>query len=257
MNLNRVVLAGNLARDPDLRFLPSGTAKATLTLAVSRPPDKQGERVTDFLTVIAWRKHAEVLSEHARKGDPLILEGRLQARDFTTEDGQKRHVVEVLLTDFSFVGNGRDRGDQNEENGEREEAPVPKKAPHVSRETSGARAGRANAAARRPPPPAPASRARERRDRLEAPAVPGLRGGPLDGSRRGPTEGDARCVTRYPAFILERRHHPGARGVGTLSRFSRWGAGTTTARPSVAGPRTGSAPRRKKAAPPLLPASTQ
>ena len=111
MDLNRVVLAGNLARDPDLRFLPSGTAKCTLTLAVSRPPDKNGERVTDFLTVIAWRKPAETLGQYARKGEPIILEGRLQARDFQTEDGQKRHVVEVLLTDFSFVGKDRENRD--------------------------------------------------------------------------------------------------------------------------------------------------
>jgi len=129
MNLNRVVLAGNLARDPDLRFLPSGTPKCTLTMAVSRPPDKQGERMTDFLTVIAWRKQAQTLGEYARKGEALIIEGRLQARDFTTEDGTKRHVVEVLLTDFSFVGN--DQGDEDGDGGEYEEPEhrAPRRAP--------------------------------------------------------------------------------------------------------------------------------
>jgi single-strand DNA-binding protein len=130
MDLNRVILAGNLARDPDLKFLPSGTAKCTLTLAVSRPPDKQGERMTDFLTVIAWRKHAEVLGEHVRKGEPLILEGRLQARDFTTEDGQKRHVVEVLLTDFSFVGN-KDR-DWDGDEAPPEESRAPRTTPRAA-----------------------------------------------------------------------------------------------------------------------------
>jgi single-strand DNA-binding protein len=166
MNLNRVVLAGNLARDPNLRFLPSGTAKCMLTLAISRPPDKQGERVTDFLTVIAWRKHAEVLGEHARKGDPLILEGRLQARDFTTEDGQKRHVLEVLLTDFSFVGNSHVEGDEEAKG--TEELPAPKEGSAALRLT------------------------RELRDTTGAPnGIPGQAIGPA-----GRPEGIASCLAR-------------------------------------------------------------
>ncbi len=111
MDLNRIVLIGNLARDPELRYLPSGDAKAVVVLAVRRPPRGNGDRETDLIDCVAWRKQAEILSEHARKGESLAVEGRLTVRTYTDKDGAQKKVVEVTLTDFSFSHHGRARMD--------------------------------------------------------------------------------------------------------------------------------------------------
>jgi len=89
--LNRIVLIGRLTRDPELRYVPSGHPVASFTLAVDRPfVNQQGERGTDFIDVVAWRRLAEQVTQHLNKGRLVAVEGRLQIRSYETQDGQKR-----------------------------------------------------------------------------------------------------------------------------------------------------------------------
>ncbi len=126
-SLNRVILIGNLTRDPELRFTPSGSPVAGFGLAVNRTyTNKQGEKVenVDFFNIVVWAKLAELCTEYLKKGRPVALEGRLQSRSWETEDGQKRSVVEVVAENVQFLGSGQGQGGQG--TGERSEgAPAP------------------------------------------------------------------------------------------------------------------------------------
>jgi len=108
-SLNKVFLIGNLTRDPELRYVPSGTAVATFTLAVSRVYKTQtGEKKeqASFLRIVVWGRRAEVCGEYLTKGSPLFVEGRLQSRDWETQDGQKRNTVEVVADNIQFLRMG-------------------------------------------------------------------------------------------------------------------------------------------------------
>jgi single-strand DNA-binding protein len=109
-SLNRVFLIGNLTRPPELRYTPSGTAVADLRLAVNRNYTTQGGEKRDetsFLTVIVWAKQAESCGEYLDKGSPVLIEGRLQTREWEGKDGQKRSVVEVVAERVQFMGRGK------------------------------------------------------------------------------------------------------------------------------------------------------
>jgi single-strand DNA-binding protein len=109
-SLNKVFLIGNLTRPPELRYTPSGTAVADLRLAVNRVYSTQGgERREEvcFLTVVVWGKQAETCGEYLDKGSPILVEGRLQTRDWETKDGQKRNVVEVVAERVQFMGRAK------------------------------------------------------------------------------------------------------------------------------------------------------
>ena len=111
-SLNKVLLIGNLTRQPELRYTPSGTAVADLRLAVNRNYQTQtGEKreETCFLTVVVWGKQAESCREYLDKGSPVFVEGRLQTRDWEGKDGQKRTATEVVAERVQFMG-GRGRG---------------------------------------------------------------------------------------------------------------------------------------------------
>ena len=112
-SLNKVFLIGNLTRAPELRYTPSGTAVADLRLAVNRNYTTQGgekREETCFLTVVVWGKQAESSGEYLDKGSPVMVEGRLQTRDWETKDGQKRNVVEVVAERVQFMGRGQTAG---------------------------------------------------------------------------------------------------------------------------------------------------
>ena len=112
-SLNKVLLIGNLTRPPELRYTPSGTAVADVRLAVNRNYTTQGGEKRDevcFLTVVVWGKQAESAAQYLDKGSPVMVEGRLQTRDWETKDGQKRNVVEVVAERLQFLGRGRGGG---------------------------------------------------------------------------------------------------------------------------------------------------
>lgn len=106
-SLNKVFLMGNLTRDPELRYVPSGTAVANFTVAVNRPyKDSAGEKKEDvsFIRVVVWGKMAEVCGEYLTKGRPVLVEGRLKTRSWEGQDGQKRSVMEVVAVSVQFLG---------------------------------------------------------------------------------------------------------------------------------------------------------
>lgn len=112
-NLNKVLLIGNLTRDPELRYIPSGSAVATFTVAVNRVyKDQAGEKKeqVSFIRVVVWGRRAEVCGEYLSKGSPVFVEGRLQSREWETQEGQKRSTVEVVADNIQFLrGSGEKR----------------------------------------------------------------------------------------------------------------------------------------------------
>jgi len=109
-SLNKVFLIGNLTRPPELRYTPSGTPVVDLRLAVNRNYTTQGgdkREETCFLTVVVWGKQAESCGEYLDKGSPVLIEGRLQTREWEAKDGQKRTVVEVVAERVQFMGRAK------------------------------------------------------------------------------------------------------------------------------------------------------
>lgn len=108
--LNNVALMGRLVRDPELRRTQTGTAVSSFTLAVDRDfKDKEtGEKKADFINVVAWRSTAEFVSRYFTKGRMAVVEGRLQIRDYTDRDGNKRTAAEVVADNVYFGDSKRD-----------------------------------------------------------------------------------------------------------------------------------------------------
>ena len=106
--LNKVLIMGRLARDPELRRTQTGTAVASFTLAVDRDMKNKatGERATDWIDVVAWSHTAEFVSRYFTKGRMAVVEGRLQMRDWTDKDGNKRRTAEVVA-DQVYFGDSR------------------------------------------------------------------------------------------------------------------------------------------------------
>jgi single-strand DNA-binding protein len=102
--LNRIILIGRLVRDPELRYTPNGVATCGFSLAVDRPfVNQKGERETDFIDIVIWRKLAETCAAHLGKGRLVAVEGRLQIRSYETAEGQKRKVSEVVADNVRFL----------------------------------------------------------------------------------------------------------------------------------------------------------
>ena len=110
--LNHIVIMGRLARDPELRHTQTGTPVASFRLAVDRDfKDKNtGERATDWIDVVAWRSTGEFVSRYFTKGRMAVVEGRLQMRDWTDKDGNRRTSAEVVA-DNVYFGDSRRDGD--------------------------------------------------------------------------------------------------------------------------------------------------
>ena len=108
--LNKVFIMGRLTRDPELRRTQTGTPVASFSLAVDRDfKDKStGERATDFIDVVAWRQTGEFVSRYFTKGRMAVVEGRLQIRDWTDKDGNKRRTAEVVADQVYFGDSKRD-----------------------------------------------------------------------------------------------------------------------------------------------------
>lgn len=107
--LNKIIIMGRLTRDPELRRTGSGTAVTSFSLAVDRDFKSQsGEKETDFIDVVAWRSTAEFVSKYFTKGRMAVVEGRLQLRDWTDRDGNKRRTAEVIADNVYFGDSKRD-----------------------------------------------------------------------------------------------------------------------------------------------------
>ena len=106
VSFNRVVLAGNLTRDPELRFTQQGVPVASLSIAVNRVRSKS--EAVDFFNVSAWRELGERVANYKKQGDPVLIEGRLQYRTWQTPDGTKRSAVDVVADNVQFLGRSGD-----------------------------------------------------------------------------------------------------------------------------------------------------
>lgn len=124
-SLNKVFLIGNLTRDPELRYVPSGQAVTSFTVALNRTYILQsGEKKeeTSFVRVVTWARRAEVCNEFLKKGSSVFVEGRIQSRSWEANDGSKRSTIEVVANNVQFLGkpsgarNQKSEGQQQRDN---------------------------------------------------------------------------------------------------------------------------------------------
>lgn len=111
--MNNIVLLGRLTKDADIRSTQSGKVVASFTLAVDRPYTQNGKKEADFIACQIWGKSAEVLGKSVHKGQRILLEGRLQIRQYTDKNGNKRTAAEVVTERFEFI----ERKEQTEPQG--------------------------------------------------------------------------------------------------------------------------------------------
>lgn len=106
MNLNKVMLIGNLTRDPEIKTTPNGQSVASFSLATNLIwTDQSGQRQekVEFHNIVAWRKLADICGQYLRKGSKVYVEGRLQTRDWTGQDGIKRYRTEIVLENMIML----------------------------------------------------------------------------------------------------------------------------------------------------------
>lgn len=123
---NRVIIMGNLARDPEIRYTASQKAVASFSVAVNRQwSDQNGERREEvtFIPVVVWGKPAETCEKYLRKGSGILVEGRINTRSYESKTGEKRYVTEVIADSFQFVGGRPDGSASQGEGAPRNRAP--------------------------------------------------------------------------------------------------------------------------------------
>lgn len=114
--MNKVILIGRLTRDPELRTMSSGNVTTSFTLAVNRNfTNQNGEKETDFINCVTWRKQAENVAKYCTKGSQVAIEGRIQIRSYDAQDGTKRYITEVVADNVTFLSS-RNGGSQPVEN---------------------------------------------------------------------------------------------------------------------------------------------
>ena len=112
LNLNKVVLAGRITADPELKQTTTGVSVLSFTLAVNRrfSKNEQGEQQTDFISMVAWRQTAEFISKYFRKGSAICVTGSIQTRNWQDQQGQKRYATEVVVDEAMFVDSKGEAG---------------------------------------------------------------------------------------------------------------------------------------------------
>lgn len=111
-SLNKVILIGRLTAAPEMRYTQTGKPVATFTLAVDRQKRSDNkEKETDFINIVTWQKLAEICAQYLEKGKLVAIEGRLQTRSYTTNEGQKRKVYEVVAQDMRMLSRSGGSGD--------------------------------------------------------------------------------------------------------------------------------------------------
>lgn len=113
MSFNKIIVVGNLGRDPELRYTPQGSAVCSFSVATSeKRRDKGGDMqdITTWFRVTLWNKQAELASKYLTKGNSVYIEGRLRIEEWTDKDGKNRSTLEVNGTDMQFIGGARAEG---------------------------------------------------------------------------------------------------------------------------------------------------
>lgn len=122
--MNKVVLLGRLTKDIEVRYTESGTAVGNLTLAVKRRiKNTDGEYESDFINCVCWKETAETMNKYLKKGDPVLVEGRIQTRNFEDKDGNKRYATEVVIEHMDFVSSKKEQTTEVKEEPKEEKNP--------------------------------------------------------------------------------------------------------------------------------------
>lgn len=122
--MNKVVLLGRLTKDIEVRYTESGTAVGNLTLAVKRRiKNTDGEYESDFINCVCWKETAETMNKYLKKGDPVLVEGRIQTRSFEDKDGNKRYATEVVIEHMDFVSSKKEQTAEVKEGTKEEKNP--------------------------------------------------------------------------------------------------------------------------------------
>ncbi len=133
--MNKVILMGRLARDPDVRTTQSGRQVARMTIAVdrriSRANAQSGQQTVDFINLVAWERTAEFANHYLNKGSQILVEGRIQTRSYEAQDGSKRYVTEVVVEHIEFAG-ARPQSDIGLEDGFSPRSAAPSAAPPLA-----------------------------------------------------------------------------------------------------------------------------
>lgn len=114
--INKVILVGNVGRDPEVRYLDSGVAVAKFPLATSETyTNKSGDKVTntEWHNVVIWRKLAEVVEKYVKKGQQLYLEGKISSRSYEDKDGIKKYITEIVVDNLQMLGKKSDNNEQD------------------------------------------------------------------------------------------------------------------------------------------------
>ena len=133
-SVNKVILVGNLGKDPEVRYMPSGSAICNVTIATSRQwkdktsGDRQEE--TEWHRVVFFDRMAEIAGEYLKKGRPVYVEGRLKTRKWTDKDGVEKYTTEIVATDMQLLGS-RDGGGGGSGSADDGGAPMPRSAPQA------------------------------------------------------------------------------------------------------------------------------
>lgn len=115
-NLNKVMLIGNVGRDPEMRYTANGTAQTSFSLAVNRNyrgPDNEWKEDTEWFNIVAWRDQAERLSQSVTKGKQLYVEGRIQTRTWDDDQGVKHYRTEVIVERYQMLDRREKSGDDD------------------------------------------------------------------------------------------------------------------------------------------------
>ncbi|HQX57432.1 MAG TPA: single-stranded DNA-binding protein [Pyrinomonadaceae bacterium] len=120
MSFNKIIIVGNLGRDPELRYTPQGAAVCSFTMATNeKRRDKSGELqdITTWFKITLWRQQAENAAKYLTKGSPVYIEGRLKIEEWTDRDNNKRYTLDVQATDMQFIGSRGEGGGGGEYSG--------------------------------------------------------------------------------------------------------------------------------------------
>lgn len=115
-SVNKVILVGNLGKDPDVRYMPNGEAVANFSIATTDSwKDKNGQKQerTEWHNIVMYRKLAEIAGEYLKKGRPVYIEGRLQTRKWQTKEGQDRYTTEIIADQMQMLGGRGESGSQD------------------------------------------------------------------------------------------------------------------------------------------------
>jgi single-strand DNA-binding protein len=137
MDLNKVMIIGRLTRDPELKNTPNGKAVATIGLATNRiwiDANSQKQKQTEFHNIVMWGKLAEICSQYLRKGGQIYVEGRLQTREWTGQDGVKRYRTEIVGEKMIMLGSKSGEGSVSSTGGTTSYSPMPESPQEVIEE---------------------------------------------------------------------------------------------------------------------------